>query len=186
MGTKHPEHVRINEKALEIAKEFLDGMCHESFQAEYARVPDGRKFKFLREWFCSSGMDEGDDEWQAMGVGKGAEKENEKSGADGRKIWEWTESDSEAEFYEGETVTAEGVMREGNGVSSTQAEMGWEWTDYDSEAELSEGETVTAEGVMREGNGVSSTQAETCWEWTDYDSEAEREEAEERKQNEKE
>ncbi len=152
MGTKDPEHVRINEKALERAKEFLDGMRHESFQAEYARVKDGRKFKFLRDWFCSSGLDEGDDEKQAMGMAKGAEKESEKYEADGRKVWEWTESDSEAELSEGETVTAEGVMRGGNGVSSSQADMGWEWTDYDSEAEREEAEREGVEDNYVKGH----------------------------------
>ena len=144
VGTRDPEYVRINEKALERAKVFPDGEqrlkeYHERrFQAEYACVPEERKFKFLRDWFCSSGSDEGDDEWQAMGVRKGTEKESEKSEADGRKVWEWTESDSEAELSEGETVTAEGVAQKGNGLSFTQAETGWEWTDYDSEAEREE------------------------------------------------
>lgn len=140
-----PEHVRIKEKVLEGAKAVPAGEqrlqeCDENFRALYADIPQGGKFEFLRDWFCS--VDEGKDQREAGDVGREAGKENEKSEAQDQNVWEWTESDAEAELwlFERHAVAAGDVAWKENGKSSAEVERGWEWTGYDSEAEREEAE----------------------------------------------
>lgn len=141
--TTDPERVRIIEKFLEGAKGFPGGEqrlqeCDDRFRAMYAEVPEGGKFEFLREWFCS--QDEGEeagDGWSGGGEAEGGKGESE---AQGSGIWEWSESDSEAEhwYFEWDAMTAGGVACMGDEASSAELGRCWEWTEYDSEAEREE------------------------------------------------
>lgn len=58
------------------------------------------------------------------------------------KVWEWTESDSEAEqwLFERDPVAAEGMA-----ISPVEAESAWDWTQSDSDAEREEVERDSLE-----------------------------------------
>lgn len=129
------ERTRINEKGIDGAKSLPSGEqkrreCDENFRALYDRVPEGGKFDFLRDWFCS--VDEREAERQAVDVGDEAKKEGESE-----TQTDWTESDAEAEVWlQGrDAVTSGDVTSKLNAKSSAETGRGWEWTEYDSEAE---------------------------------------------------
>ena len=193
--TSDPENDRFNEKLRERVKGFPSrelklSESDKRFRIVYGDGGEGGWFEFVRTWFCSKSLDEGEDKREAMSMGKKAEKEHGKSEAQDQKASEWTglvdseEEEEEEEDDDGSEAMSTGMKaEEENGQSEAQGQKILEWTDSDSEAEhrLDEQEAVRAGDVAPGGNRVSSTEIETVLEWTDYDSQAEREEAERRR-----
>lgn len=146
--TTDAERIFINEGVLEGAKVLLGGNerlreCIGNFQASYADVPKDGRFEFLRDWFGPVGEQEGQEKaWS--GEEETAERGNVKSNAQALTVWEWSESDAEAElwFFHREVARGRFLDFGGNGESSAAAvaAKGWEWTENDSEAEREEAE----------------------------------------------
>ena len=187
--TSEPENDRFNEKLRERAKSFpYSGLkmseSDKRMRIVYGDVGEGGWFEFVRTWFCSKSLDEGEDKKEAMSMGKKAEKEHGKSEAQGQKVSEETGLVDSSEEDDGSEAMSIGKKAEKeNEQSEAQGQKILEWTDSDAEAEnrLDEREAVTAGNVAPGGNGISSTEVETVLEWTDYDAQAEREEAERRR-----
>ena len=131
------ERTRINEKGIDGAKALPSGEQKrrehdENFRALYDRIPEGEKFGFLRDWFCSV-------EREADRKAGGVEDEAKEEGSSETQT-DWTESDAEAEVWlRGKgAVTSGDVTSKSNAKFSAEIGRGWEWTGYDSEAEREE------------------------------------------------
>ena len=97
--TTDPERKNFNERILEGVRAFPGGVQRlqewdEKLETIYAAIPEGGRFEFLKEWFCSEG--EREDEGKGVTVEQ-AEKKNGESEAQAQKVPEWTGYDSEAE-----------------------------------------------------------------------------------------
>ena len=149
----------------------------ETIEEKIESIPEGAKLHFLRDIFCVA--DEAEEEYQpgteakrrlyardAATAGLSEDRDRDCSGSNALemeaergtleqdaeaagKVWEWTESDSEAEqwLFEWDPVAAGGMA-----IPPVEVESAWDWTQSDSDAE---GEEVERDSLERLRGSVS-------------------------------
>ena len=154
---------RAHEKALQESKvteggESMRQESAETLESKIESIPEGGKFQFLRDVFCTvdESEEEEDDEED--------ETEDEPRDEDETENEVSTDEEAEQELFEMDELAGLQLW------DAVAAERVWEWTKSDSEAENWFSEEHWAEDGAR-------LRPEWAWEWTHYDSEAEREEA---------